>query len=156
VTNPADVGFAGPTPPARSGVNARLVAGLVVVLALITGILVGVAADRRMLMHWHHGGGMSPFGGSMRGPHGHGGPSDAMRQRFASELGLTPRQVAQVDSIMSRRMAERRALEDSVAPRMRSLLDSTRADIEQVLTPEQRQKFESWRAHHGDGRRPEP
>jgi Spy/CpxP family protein refolding chaperone len=158
VTIPPDAGAAAAPPPSRSGVNARVVAALVVVLALITGILVGVAADRRMLMHWEwrHGGGIPPFGAGMRGPHGRGGPPDVVRQRFASELGLTPQQVAQVDSIMSRRMAERRALEDSIAPRMRLLLDSTRADIERVLTPEQRQKFEAWRARHGDGRRPGP
>lgn len=69
-----------------------------------------------------------------------------MRQHFASELGLSAAQVMQVDSIMSRSMAARQALEDSMRPRMRALLDSTRAQVEGVLTPDQRQKFEAMRA----------
>ena len=68
-----------------------------------------------------------------------------MRQRFATELGLTPAQVTQVDSIMARGMATRRALEDSMRQRLRADLDSTRAQIERILTPDQREKFEAWR-----------
>jgi Spy/CpxP family protein refolding chaperone len=71
-----------------------------------------------------------------------------MHQRFATELGLTPAQMAQVDSIMGRSMAERHALEDSIRPRMRGILDSTRSQIERVLTPDQRQKFEAWRSRN--------
>jgi Spy/CpxP family protein refolding chaperone len=65
-----------------------------------------------------------------------------MRQHFQSELGLSAAQMAQVDTIMSQSMAERRALEDSMRPRIRAQVDSTRARIERILTPEQRQKFE--------------
>ena len=92
-----------------------------------------------------------PWGGG--GDGGGAGPPERVRQRFASELGLTPTQMAQVDSIMGRSMAARRAFEDSVRPRMRGMLDSTRTEIERVLTPEQRQKFEAWRsrAHIGRG-----
>ena len=89
------------------------------------------------------------------GSGGRGGPGGGIperaRQRFASELGLTPAQEIQVDSIMTRGMSMRRALEDSMRPRMRTQLDSTRAQIERVLTPEQRQKFEAWRSRvHAD------
>jgi Spy/CpxP family protein refolding chaperone len=71
-----------------------------------------------------------------------------MRQRFETELGLTPAQMTQVDSIMGRSMAERHAIEDSVRPRMRAILDTTRSQIESILTPDQRQKFEAWRSRN--------
>jgi Spy/CpxP family protein refolding chaperone len=103
-------------------------------------------------LHWLGGGRFGTRGGWGGGGGGPGGgiPQRA-RQRFASELGLTPAQETQVDSIMARGMSIRRALEDSMRPRVRAQLDSTRAQIERVLTPEQRQKFESWRARvHAD------
>jgi Spy/CpxP family protein refolding chaperone len=114
-----------------------------------------MATDRRLIMHYHG----SPFGGRFgpggRGPRGawggdgsHSGPADRMRQRFATELGLTPAQMTQVDSIMGRSMAQRHAIEDSVRPRMRAILDSARSQIEKVLTPDQRQKFEAWRSRN--------
>lgn len=137
----------------------RALATLVVVVALLTGIVVGMAADRRLAMRWR-----GPFGGHFTAGHGPrawgadgrggpdgtrgGAPADRMRQRFATELGLTPAQMAQVDSIMTRSMAERHAIEDSVRPRMRTILDSTRSQIERVLTPDQRQKFEAWRTRN--------
>lgn len=149
--------------------RSRAVATLVVAVALLTGIVVGIAADRRLLWpgrfaggggeggwgrFWGHGppglGGHGPWEGTHGGG---GGPSDRMRQRFASELGLNATQIAQVDSIMARRTAERRALEDSMRPRMRAVLDSTRSDIDRVLTPDQRKKLDAWRsrAHAGHG-----
>ena len=154
-----------------SGRRSRAVATLVVVVALLTGILVGVAADRRLLWRgpWREGGGGGGGGGGPFRGHGAtglaghgpwegghaagGGPSDRMRQRFASELGLNATQIVQVDSIMARRTAARRALEDSMQPRMRALLDSTRSDIDRVLTPDQRKKLDAWRsrAHAGHG-----
>jgi len=130
------------SPATRSG-SQRAVAALVVALALATGLVAGVAVDRGLLLHGH------PFGGRgwmVRGPRDHGLGAERVRKGFASELGLTPAQVVQVDSIMARHMTERRALMDSMGTRMRVLLDSTRADVDRILTPEQRQKFAALRA----------
>lgn len=150
---PIDASGAGS--PAR---RPRLLATLVVVIALLTGILVGVAADRRLGMHGRgqFGGHFQQVGRGPRGPWGGGGegrpgPPDRIRQRFATELGLSPTQMAQVDSIMARSMAERRAFEDSIRPRMHGMLDATRSDIERVLTPDQRRKFEAWRSRNRGG-----
>jgi len=144
-----------PTPPneglARSQ---RLIAALVVVLALLTGIIAGVAIDRGVLLgHRHvmvmtgprrHGG---PFGG-FEGPPGPGGAPPGRppgprrgREEIQRELGLSPAQKAQVDSIMDRRMAQRRVVEDSLRHRMRIFFDSTRVEVDRVLTPEQREKL---------------
>ena len=147
------------TPEGASGVRSasrrpRALATLVVVVALLTGIVAGMAADRRLVTRFH-----GPFGGRFgqggRGPRGawggdgsHSGPPGRMRQRFATELGLTPAQITQVDSIMGRSMAQRHAIEDSVRPRMHAILDSARTQIENILTPDQRQKFEAWRSRN--------
>jgi|SRR5579863_1944317 Spy/CpxP family protein refolding chaperone len=133
----------------------RALATLVVVIALLTGIVAGMATDRRLVMRYHggpFGGRFGPGGRGLRGAWGgdggHSAPTDRMRQRFATELGLTPAQMTQVDSIMGRSMAQRHAIEDSVRPRMRAILDSARSQIENILTPDQRQKFEAWRSRN--------
>jgi Spy/CpxP family protein refolding chaperone len=59
-------------------------------------------------------------------------------ERMEQELGLTAAQKTRVDSIMHRRMKERGVLEDSMRNRMRAFFDSTRAEIDSVLTPAQR------------------
>jgi Spy/CpxP family protein refolding chaperone len=114
------------------------VAAVVVVVSLLTGVVVGVAVDRRVLLHrgtpwtgrdvgrdrWH-----SPMGSG----------------RLGDELGLSPQQRAAVDSVMHHRMAQRDSLMSKTFPVMRALLDSTRADIERLLTPEQKEKFEKLR-----------
>jgi Spy/CpxP family protein refolding chaperone len=138
MTNPR-----GPDAPPTASAP-RLVAALVVALALVTGLVLGVAVDRGLLLRGH--GGRGAFVG--RGPGGRPGASrDVVRQHIESELGLTPAQKTQVDSILSQQMAKRRALADSIGVHMRALMDSTRAAVDRVLTPEQRQKLAAIRAH---------
>jgi hypothetical protein len=134
----------------------RLVAALVVALALITGLVLGVGIDRGVLLR-----GRGQFGGragfGMR-PGARRGPPERMRQRLATDLGLSASQMTQIDSIMSQQMARRRALDDSMGARIRVLIDSTRAAVDRVLTPDQRQKLAGLRAHRDSahGSRPPP
>jgi Spy/CpxP family protein refolding chaperone len=65
--------------------------------------------------------------------------------RLARELDLTPEQRVRVDSIVTRRMAQRRTLMAPVRERMRQLFDSTRTDVDAVLTPAQRAKLDTMR-----------
>jgi Spy/CpxP family protein refolding chaperone len=109
------------------------VAATIIVMSLFTGVVLGVGIDRRVLLprgpiFFHRG---------MRGP--------GLPHRLASELGLSPAQSASVDSIMRHRMSQRDSLMAHTWPVMRQLLDSTRYDIERILTPEQRTKFEQLR-----------
>ncbi len=136
------------SPPAGAP---RLVAALVVALALVTGLVLGVAVDRGLLLRGH--GGRAAFVG--RAPGGRpGAPRDVVRQHIESELALTPAQKTQVDSILSQQMAKRRALVDSIGVHMHALMDSTRAAVDRVLTPEQRQKLVAIRAHRDSLRGP--
>jgi Spy/CpxP family protein refolding chaperone len=152
-------------------VSARIVAALVVALALVSGVLLGIASDRLLLLPGAH-----RHGGPMRGPSAPGflfGPPEADRppgrpfepnaewvtDRLARELNLSADQRTRVDSIVTRRMAQRRELMTPIRERMRQLFDSTRSDVDAVLTPEQRAKLDSLRARsesRRDGRPPSP
>ncbi|HXB23114.1 MAG TPA: hypothetical protein VNV25_00145 [Gemmatimonadaceae bacterium] len=131
------------------------VAAAVIVMSLLTGVLVGVAVDRRMMVPRVPRGSffLSRFSGHHQG---------IIPGHLEHELGLSPAQSTAVDSIMRHRMAQRDSLMAHTWPVMRQLLDSTRSDIEKVLTPEQKAKFEQLRSRepggppgimlrHGDG-----
>ena len=120
-----------------------VVAATVVVMSLVTGVVVGIALDKRMLMP--HG---NIFFSRMGGGYTH---RVMIPGRLEHELGLSPAQTAAVDSIMHHRMAQRDSLMAHTWPVMRQLLDSTRYDIERVLTPEQREKFEQLRMREPGG-----
>jgi Spy/CpxP family protein refolding chaperone len=112
------------------------VAALIIVVSLLTGVIVGVAVDQHMRiprMIFSRGMGHQTFA-----PH-----------RLEHELGLSPAQSAAVDSITHHRMAQRDSLFANMRPALRQLLDSTRSDIERVLTPDQRAKFETMRYRSG-------
>jgi hypothetical protein len=149
--------------------SARLAALVVVALALATGVIAGVAVDRRLLLphHWagrRRGDTLAPDGRVGGGPPAdgvvarllyappdgapesrasRGGAPDAewVTSRLADELALTAAQRVQVDSIVTRRMAERRALLGPVRARMTQIVDSTRAELDAVLTPDQRARL---------------
>ncbi len=139
---------------------ARRQAALVLVLVLLAGLLIGIAADRLWLTrHW---GSRPPRGmgfGEGRGPRGPGGPGmrggfpgpmsperaaerrKEMVRRLTRELDLTTGQQQSIDSIMAGNEAEFAAMEREMRPRMRAFLLRTRGQIDSVLTPEQREKF---------------
>jgi len=120
------------------------VAASVIVMSLLTGVIVGVAVDRRMMVPRVPRGSffLSRFGGHHQG---------IIPGHLEQELGLSPAQSVAVDSIMRHRMAQRDSLMAHTWPVMRQLLDSTRSDIEKVLTPEQKAKFEQLRSREPGG-----
>jgi Spy/CpxP family protein refolding chaperone len=150
-----------------AAVPARVAAALVLVLALVSGVLLGIAADRLLLLPGGHRRGMMPemlaprflFGPPDGGGRSSKGPfepsAEWVTNRLTDELGLTEAQRVRVESIVTRRMAERRELVAPAKERMRQLLDSTRADIEAVLTPDQRAKLAKLR-ERGDRMRGGP
>ena len=124
-----------------------LVAATIIVMSLLTGVIAGIAVDRRVLLPnrlWGPGG---PVVFGRFGAH----RQVMVPGRLERELGLSPTQTAAVDSITRHRMAQRDSLMAHTFPVMRALLDSTRIDIERVLTPEQREKFEQLRFREPDG-----
>jgi Spy/CpxP family protein refolding chaperone len=121
----------------------RLLALLVLMVAVLAGGVGGIALDRSILLPRMHGGLHDP-GKPHRGP-----PRDHdFRDRFAREVGLTPEQQTRIDSIMDRQGRELRAVRGRVQPQLDSIIARTRQAFDSVLTPEQRQKAEAIRKRH--------
>jgi Spy/CpxP family protein refolding chaperone len=66
-------------------------------------------------------------------------------ERLESRLDLTADQRREIDEILRRSREEGENLRHEMQPRLRSLFDSTEAEIEAVLTPEQQEKFRQLR-----------
>jgi Spy/CpxP family protein refolding chaperone len=64
-----------------------------------------------------------------------------MLARLDRDLKLTPTQHGTIDTVLTRREADLRALMAETRPRFDSIAARTRSDIQAVLTPEQRTEF---------------
>jgi Spy/CpxP family protein refolding chaperone len=117
--------------------KSRLVAGLVIVLVLMAGIAIGFFLHQAM--PWRHG----PPGFGIGGPPPGrpGGIKDRMLGRLDRDLKLTPSQHATIDTVLTRRESDLRSLMAETRPRFDSIAARTRADIQAVLTPGQRDEF---------------
>jgi Spy/CpxP family protein refolding chaperone len=103
---------------------------VVVIIAFVAGILVGVAGDH--LLFIHH---LFP----------RGFVAGRIVERLDRELHLTPQQKTQVQQILDRHRARIDAITSSVRPQVRQEIDTTNAEIEKILTPEQRAQFAKMR-----------
>ena len=63
-------------------------------------------------------------------------------RRIQSELELTPEQADQMEAIVQESQARTRQLWEQVAPQLRAEFKATQERIQEVLTPEQEQRFE--------------
>ncbi|MCU0634907.1 MAG: hypothetical protein MUE41_08545 [Gemmatimonadaceae bacterium] len=116
---------------------------LVLVAMLVCGAALGVAADRALLHRSGRlGSGMMDGGPMRRGSMGP--PSEerrrGMRERLARALELTPVQADRIDSIMARQFRALEPLYATMQPQLDSVFASTRAALDSVLTPAQREK----------------
>lgn len=135
----------------RSKVRA---AGLLL-LVFAAGVAAGVAADRAWFVdsppaavgqgeRGASGGDGEEGRSGEGGRHGKQEKKDKPRtviERFADELGLTPDQRAQIETILSHHRESMKEMWSEVQPRFRSLVDSARTQIEGVLTPQQVQQY---------------
>jgi Spy/CpxP family protein refolding chaperone len=110
----------------------RAAAALLIAGALIAGAILGVAGDHAW-MHWHR--------------MAHAPRLGLLVEHLDHELNFTPQQKTAVTQIVERHRARIEALSASVRPQVRQELDATNAEIEKVLTPEQRTKFEALQLH---------
>ncbi len=139
-------------------VGPRTLAGLVIVLVFMVGGLAGAVTDRTL-----HA--ARRFWASPPPPMAGGAPDRDRRargrERFIQEmktnLGLTPDQVTRIEAISLAREQRADSLLKDVRPKLRALLDETRKEIDQVLTPEQRAKAQAlWRQHEQARRKAGP
>lgn len=113
--------------------SARTIAVATVIATLIVGFLIGVVADRLWLYRQgpHFGSRAQRF------------TTDRIVKRLDGELHFTEQQRAQVTQIIQARQQRIAVIQTGVRPQIRAQIDQTNAEIEKILTPEQRTKFEA-------------
>ena len=132
-----------PPPAGARRSPSRVVIVAILAAHLLAGFAAGVALDRFVLHHRH-----GPFAGM--GP-GRGGPPEDpaaraamqkhMADRISSDLDLTAAQRAQIETMLPRHLAAFDSLRKEMGTRLQGLLDSSSAEVETILTPEQRVKW---------------
>lgn len=118
----------------------RLASMAVLFLVLAAGFLLGVAWDRTLVA--------TPSEQGERVRDERDDRERGERRLIVDRVGLTAEQKAQVDSIVAYHREQMDAIQDSVAPRFRAVVQATRASIKEVLTPEQRIQYDSLLAEH--------
>jgi Spy/CpxP family protein refolding chaperone len=108
--------------------RARMMGVLVLVIMFSVGALTGAATMR------------------VTGEESRASESRRDRPSLFETLELSEEQRVKVDAIMERRRAEVDAFWKEHGPQMRAIMDSARAEIRTVLTPEQRELEEQFRA----------
>jgi Spy/CpxP family protein refolding chaperone len=74
-----------------------------------------------------------------------GGPGRERGMFPYRALGLSDEQRAQVDAVLQRRTADLDAFWKEHRPELDAIVDSARAEIRRLLTPEQREKYDEMR-----------
>ena len=136
---------------------ARSLAVLVMVAIMVVGVLAGVALDRVLLSSRVQAAvfpdtGFHPLSSALRSPT----PEERRRLRaeLSRQLTLTPSQDSAFEAIMMQRAGEFSALREEIRPRVERLVSDVRSDMEQVLTPAQRERFRRLQLRDGgDARR---
>jgi len=104
-------------------------AAILLLLMFAAGLAVGLAFERYALHRGAKEAAAPP----------HGGRSTI--ERFADDLGITPAQQAQIDPILVETRERMSAVFDRVRPEWEAVVDSARARIEAVLTPDQAERY---------------
>src|SRR5262245_38831431 len=144
---------AAPSPPR---VPARPLAVLVICAIVLASAFAGVAVDRIVLRASRAepvfpDTGFHPLSSALRSPT----LEDRRRLRadLTRELGLSSAQDSAVDAIMTRRAGEFSALRDEIRPRVEQLVANVRGDVEQLLTPAQRERYRRLQNRAGEDSR---
>ena len=114
------------------------------IVAFIAGLIVGIAGDRFYLFRSHR---LFPSRKSADFAAHH------IVDRMDRELHFTAEQKAQVQQIIDRHRVRIDALMSGVRPQVRQELDASNAEIEKILTPDQRVQFSKMRMKMPGGRR---
>jgi Spy/CpxP family protein refolding chaperone len=134
--------------PSPSPISTRRTAVLLVAVAFVAGALIGFAGGRvYSIYHIFNRRPESIERGILR--------------HLDRELKLTPQQHDQIAAIIDRHHKRMVEITDGVRPQMRQELDSANREIDVLLTPEQRTKFnemhmrmQRFRRSHHDGTPP--
>jgi Spy/CpxP family protein refolding chaperone len=120
----------------------RLTGMALLIVTFAAGMLAGTAFTRVLSAREPAARADARCDGDKRGPHS-----------IIDELDLTPAQRARVDSIMARRRERTDRLWQQDGQRIRAAVDSARAEIRGVLTPQQAAEYDRLREQHEQERR---
>jgi Spy/CpxP family protein refolding chaperone len=124
----------------------RTIAIVYVVGLFLLGIVVGAlgmhVADRHFLHHPHP---PATWG------HGARGAGFPHIEAIAGELGLDKSQQLKIQDILTDSRHEAHQLHEEMLPRVHELMDQTHERINEVLTPEQRERLNELLANHRGG-----
>lgn len=138
------------TPRPPRGVPPRLAAALVLLAVFALGAAAGVLADRKLAPRpW------AREERSGRVPRWIHRPASEHRKywnRIHDQLGLTSEQRAAVDTLLSRRVRQLDEARHRMEPEMLRILQTTRAQIDSILTPQQRERLEEIRKERRERR----
>ena len=115
----------------------RLTGMALLIVTFAAGILAGTATSRVLTAREPDAQAAAECSRDERGPHS-----------IFDELDLTPAQRVRVDSIMARRRQRTDSLRTQDGRRIRAAVDSARAEIRTVLTPEQTVEYDRLREEH--------
>jgi len=121
------------------GSRPRLLATVLLIVAVAVGLLGGIALERGVL----HPRGMATWGGHHH--HRPGGLRWRFERQLTKELDLSPEQRRRVDSLLEAHENHSRALMRGVAPQLREVAGRAEAGLREILTPEQFRRFEELR-----------
>ena len=106
---------------------------IVLVLVGCAGLAVGAAVERMVLIR--------QYGAASIMEPPSSGAGQAVARQLARDLDLTTAQRVKVDSILARQMTAYDSLRREYQPRVRALMVATRAAIDSILTPPQRERL---------------
>src|SRR5262245_15939792 len=118
--------------PTPSPTSTRRTAVLLVAVAFVAGALIGFAGGRVYSLFVRH----SPRPEFNR---------DRVLARLDRELKLTPQQRDQIAAIMDRHHKRIEEINQGIRPQVHQEIDGANREIEAVLTPDQRTKYEAMR-----------
>jgi Spy/CpxP family protein refolding chaperone len=121
--------------------SARGTAAVVLALCVSVGTIAGVVLDRVLLIPHHIGRRPPPRGSRALWP----ASQAASRDRLARELALSDSQRVKLDTVLSRQTARFRATREKIQPEMDSIFEQTRAQLDSILTPTQREQLKAIR-----------
>lgn len=127
--------------------KARLASLAVLLVVVAAGFLLGVAWDRTRVST------PPESAEEVRDDDDEDRDGRGRRSLIVEKVGLSAQQKEQVDSIVAVHRERMEALQEEVAPRYRSIIETTRESIKEVLTAEQRSEYDSLLAEHDRRRR---
>ena len=122
--------------PSASPSKTRTTAVFLVIAVFIAGLLVGIAGDRFYLFRRHR---LFPSEGARRFATGR------IVEHLDRDLHLSPQQKADVQRIIDQHHVRIDAVMTGIQPQVHAELEAANAEIDKILTPQQRETFKKMR-----------